>query len=243
MEALKLLLPSEDFELTYPVLYTTTKLGKKRLWACWLDKDDKPVFYSTDGEVGGKLKDASCRTFKGNTRRSAREQTEDWAQKKWIEKLDKSYKPDSKDIQGEIIYNHVAPPPEYIRLMNMQNNFYINLEKSILDEGVKNPILVVAGHENIIAKYKLPDKMQKNISKALVCNANGGSRLWIAQKYNMDIPCLISDFADCFLEFSAISEIPEIIKYYKYPPQEIGMNDDGLWIRNLPHIHLEGTTK
>lgn len=112
MEALKLLLPSEDFELPYPVLYTTTKLGKKRLWACWLDKDDKPVFYSTDGEVGGKLKDASCRTFKGNTRRSAREQTEDWAQKKWIEKLDKGYQPDEHDVYGMKIYAKVIHQKE-----------------------------------------------------------------------------------------------------------------------------------
>ena len=145
-------------------------------------------------------------------------------------------------LPSKIIYNHAVPPQKHIDLINRQNNFYIKLEKSILKEGFINPILVTAGYV-AFANYKLPIEMQKDMTKALACNANGGSRLWIAQKHNMDIPCLISDFADCFLEFSAISEIPEIIKYYKYPPQEIGMNDDGLWIRNLPHIHLEGTTK
>lgn len=147
------------------------------------------------------------------------------------------------------IYNHVSPylsndrdPLRYIRIINNQNDFFEKLEKSILEEGIKNPILVVAGHKNIIAKHNLPDEMKKDITKSLVCNASGGSRLWIAQKYNMDIPCLISDFVDRFFEFPAITEIHEIIKYYKYLPQEIGMNEDGLWIRNLPHIHLGDKT-
>lgn len=107
MDDLRNLLPSKDFVLKYPVLYTTTKSGKKRLWSCWLDPDHKAVFRSTDGEVGGKLKDPASRIFKGNTRRTPSEQTEDWAQKKWIQKLDKGYQPDPKDEEGMNIYEKV----------------------------------------------------------------------------------------------------------------------------------------
>lgn len=111
MEDLKKLLPTESFDLKYPVLYTTTKSGKKRLWACWIDPSH-PKLWTTDGEVGGKLKDPSPRSFTGNTRRTPQEQAEDWAQKKWIEKLDKGYKPDISDINGMKIYTKVIQQKE-----------------------------------------------------------------------------------------------------------------------------------
>lgn len=112
MEYLKAVLPSEIEELKYPILYTITKTGKKRMWACWLDPRGAPLYYCTDGEVGGKLKSPARREFKGNTRRNPREQTEDWAQKKWIDKLGRSYKPAPEDEEGQKIYTYVISQKE-----------------------------------------------------------------------------------------------------------------------------------
>jgi len=96
----------------YPFLYTTTKSGKQRLWACWLDPDDKPIVWRTDGEVGGKLKDPSSRVFKKNTIRSALQQAKEGAQKMWIQKLDKGYAPAPDDKEGQKIYQYVISQKE-----------------------------------------------------------------------------------------------------------------------------------
>ena len=112
MQYLRAVLPKNIKELHYPILYTVTKTGKRRMWACWLDPDGKPLYYCTDGEVGGKLKTPAKRILAGNTRRSPREQAETWAQRKWIEKLGKSYKPDPGDGAGQKIYAYVISQKE-----------------------------------------------------------------------------------------------------------------------------------
>jgi len=96
----------------YPFLYTTTKLGKQRIWACWLDPENEPIVWRTDGEVGGKLKEPSSRIFKENTIRSALEQAEEGACKMWIQKLDKGYAPDPDDKVGQEIYKRVMKQKE-----------------------------------------------------------------------------------------------------------------------------------
>jgi len=96
----------------YPLLYTTTKTGKQRLWACWLDPEGEPIVWRTDGEVGGKLKDPSPRVFQKNTLRSALEQAQEGAQKMWIQKLDKGYAPAPDDEAGQKIYQRVIKQKE-----------------------------------------------------------------------------------------------------------------------------------
>jgi len=88
----------------------------------------------------------------------------------------------------------------YIGRMNTKNGFYVRLEASILKNGISNPILVQAGFCNDRTIHYLHNGEQEDPSKILVCERQGGSRLWIAQKYNMDIPCIISDFTGKFAD-------------------------------------------
>lgn len=82
----------------------------------------------------------------------------------------------------------------YIDKLNRKNGFYIRLEASIRKNGIQNPILIQAGFCNLRTIYVLHNGEQEDPSKILVCERHGGSRLWIAQKYDMEIPCIISDF-------------------------------------------------
>jgi len=128
---------------------------------------------------------------------------------------------------------------QYIEKLNKQNNFYNNLEKSILKEGFRNPILAKAGW-CLPKKYiSLPDNMKNNFSELLICDSNGGSRLWIAQKYNLDIPCIISDFIDRFFGCKELKTIEDIYSCYKDKPKRIFIDKTGVSIDSLPHIHLE----
>jgi hypothetical protein len=69
--------------------------------------------------------------------------------------------------------------------------FYQNLEKSILSTGIRNPILVVTGKLPGWQWDQLPEFAKQS---AVWCNQWGGSRLFVAQKHSLLVPCLISDF-------------------------------------------------
>lgn len=127
---------------------------------------------------------------------------------------------------------------KWIDRYNKQDQFYIKLEASILKEGFRNPLLIISGNPNIVPKDTLPKYMRDDTKKSLVCNINGGSRLWVAQKHSMDVPCIISDFVNMFPNFSELKSMSKIKKYYKDPPEMLKYNEEGFFITSLPHTHL-----
>ena len=115
------------------------------------------------------------------------------------------------------IYNFVGPfsidhfgvpleeqPPRHKKGWNMierhnsENDFYNKLEQSILDSGIKNPILVNSGKCDPILFKTLPKTIQNTNKRFLVCDFLGGSRLYIAQKHDLHIPCIVSDWTGNF---------------------------------------------
>ena len=126
--------------------------------------------------------------------------------------------------------------------LNKQSNFYNNLEKSILKEGFKNPIIVNAGWCPKIRDRghndRLPLDMQEDHSKILSCNTNGGSRLWVAQNHDLDIPCIIVDYIDRFPEFPILETKDDILSCYKDQPEKIIIHKDVFRIRNLPQRNV-----
>ncbi len=119
-----------------------------------------------------------------------------------------------------------------INEINKESGFYIRLENSILKEGFRNPILVDAGSCRLMRKGIknpcLPIEMQRDHTKILTCNYNGGSRLMIAQKYNLQIPCIISDFIDRFSDFKLLETNEDIISCFTGQPFRISFNLHGL---------------
>lgn len=106
--------------------------------------------------------------------------------------------------------------------------WYDNLEKDILEKGVLNPILVVYGE---IAKNDwlcLPEFIKKD---PLICYYLGGSRLFVCQKNDLEIPCIISDFVGKFSNYPKLYHGYEIKKLFTTPPKNIKFTKYGLDIR------------
>lgn len=142
--------------------------------------------------------------------------------------------------------NHKSPEKleqakeEYIEFFNKRNGvfsgFYIKLEDSMLKEGIHNPIIVNAGH--VVKHLQFLFKGQTDF---LVCDNNGGSRLRLAQKHNLTMPCIILDFIERFANDSNYTELftsEDILKYFKNPPGSIQLHEDKISIGNPYHSHL-----
>ena len=126
----------------------------------------------------------------------------------------------------------------YIDGMNKKNGFYTKLEASILKDGIRNPILVQAGYCMPKWHQYLPQDIVDNPEKILVCNTHGGSRLYIAQKHNLEIPCLVNDFLDVFPYEKTLEYTEEILECFTDKPVGIMFGDKGISISSLPQVHL-----
>ena len=65
---------------------------------------------------------------------------------------------------------------------------YSKLRESVLEHGFQNPIIVTAGKSLRRPAFQLPPHWPQSY----LCEANGGSRLALAQELDMDIPCIIN---------------------------------------------------
>ena len=79
--------------------------------------------------------------------------------------------------------------------------------------------------------------MASDDKNVIICDRHGGSRLWIAQKYDLDIPCMVSDFCNMFPEYKSLKE-EELLDYYKDKPDCVIMNPSGIDVSVVPQIHL-----
>ena len=127
----------------------------------------------------------------------------------------------------------------YIDTLNGKNGFYDKLEESILKEGVRNPILVSAGWCPEKKISELPPEMKEDHSKILMCHSSGGSRLWAAQKHNLDVPCIVSDFCNRFPEGKILKTEQDVLACHKDKPRKITIGGHGVFITDLPQIQME----
>lgn len=146
---------------------------------------------------------------------------------------------------------------EYIERMDQKNGFYRNLEKSILDEGVRNPILTTAGFfspaymevdpkpantKNLKARVH-PD-LKNRMPEQIVCHMYGGSRLYMAQKHNLEIPCIINDFVGLLDGMPELKSIEDVLQYFMDNPEHISQDERlGISFSALPKVHMEKPLK
>ncbi len=136
---------------------------------------------------------------------------------------------------------------EYVAKFNERNGFYTKLEASMLKEGFRNPILVVAGWYPSKYDPRYPARMaKKGISSTpedhtneIYCLTNGGSRLWLAQKHGMKIPCIVADYVGRFQDETLIVSVDQALCYYKDRPDNIVFGSKSIAVKNLPKSHLE----
>ncbi len=99
----------------YPLMYCTTKVGKVRVWACWVNGN---VVYRTDGLIDGKLKEPQTHKYDGNTLRTGAQQALLEAEKMWLKQFDHDYRPADDDITGKRVAKHVQQQKEQNGGMN-----------------------------------------------------------------------------------------------------------------------------
>lgn len=117
-------------------------------------------------------------------------------------------------LDSALITNRIEPSKEHIDILNADNGFYIKLEESILKEGFRNPIIVIAGWSDDGIDMINGIESEDNPNE-LGCFINGGSRLWVAQKNRLKIPCLVADYIGQFKDEILVSSVDEAITYYQ----------------------------
>jgi len=118
------------------------------------------------------------------------------------------------EIHSTLISNQCGPTVDIVN-----HQFFKDLQRDILENGFRNPILVIAGECDSPAFKHLPKKMQDDPNEILWCGGNGGSRLWVAQRHRLEIPCIISDHIDRFPEATILNSIDEIKACYEDQPE------------------------
>ncbi len=121
----------------------------------------------------------------------------------------------------------------YVKKLNDRNRFFIRLEESMLNQGFRNPILVNAGFCQPRKFDWLPLDMQANPDTILFTHSNGGSRLWVAVKLNIQVPCMVSDFIGRFENEPEIKNVDEFKTYYKDTLQGVVFGEYGVTIKTL----------
>lgn len=117
-------------------------------------------------------------------------------------------------LDSNLITNRIEPSNELIANLNEATGFYNNIETSILADGFRNPIIVIAGWTDDGIDMINGLEKESNTNK-FCCFINGGSRLWVAQKNGLKIPCLVADYIGQFKDEILVNNVDEAMTYYQ----------------------------
>lgn len=128
----------------------------------------------------------------------------------------------------------------YIKRYDELTGHYSNLEKSILEKGFLNPVLITAGPPQMRKMKEIPPYLRSNPENLLLSEHLGGSRIYIAQKYDMDIPCIVSDFVNRFEDAEELKTCDEIIAKFETPDafHSITFTNKGVHTTTKTFIHI-----
>ena len=121
--------------------------------------------------------------------------------------------------EGRDAREHITK--EYEEGLNAICGHYDKLETSILREGFRNPLIITCGIPVKKKIYHLPPELRKKSPWELFLleGITGGSRLWIAQKHNIPVPCIINDFTGRYSGATQILTTERAQTYFKDPPR------------------------
>lgn len=110
---------------------------------------------------------------------------------------------------------------EYEQELNKICGHYSKLEESILSEGFRNPVVITCGLPKRRTIKHLPPELLAGLEENLLLleGTTGGSRLHVAQKYDIEIPCIINDWTGRFDEHPEITTEEEARMCYLDQPE------------------------
>lgn len=118
---------------------------------------------------------------------------------------------------------------------------YTHLEESIIAQGFRNPLVITCGNPVIRDNRNFPSEfnMLPPNKKLILEGYDGGSRLWVAQKHNLPVPCIINDQTGRFSGCTPILNKMELKDYFTDNPEYVMFNlRTGATVTKLKHSHL-----
>lgn len=115
---------------------------------------------------------------------------------------------------------------EFEQGLNEICGHYEKLEKSILEHGIRDPLIITCGWPVKKKNYNMPPEIKEiqPYKRFLLEGTTGGSRLWVAQKHNMQVPCIINDFSKSKPRGKRLYTQEEIISLFKDKPMALTYN-------------------
>ena len=109
---------------------------------------------------------------------------------------------------------------KYETEMNRICGHYAKLESSIMSEGMRNPLIVTCGFPTKRKLEHLPPEMRSLDPRELLLleGTTGGSRLWVAQKHDLEVDCIVNDWTGRFNDYPLINTVESARALYKDPP-------------------------
>jgi hypothetical protein len=119
---------------------------------------------------------------------------------------------------------------EYEEGLNKICGHYDKLEKSILAEGFLNPLIITCGTPRRKLVRHLPQEvLVKPKEKWLLLEGvTGGSRLWVAQKHNIPVPCIINDFTGNYRSGSRILSVEQARSFFRDKNMTLSLTTQGI---------------
>ena len=133
----------------------------------------------------------------------------------------------------------------YMEKFDKNNGHFKKLEQSLLKDGFHAPVSTITGvprgmyQKDVFPAKTLPPKLQSDPNKALVTHTFGGSRVIVAQKHNLKVPCLIYDYTNAFPEAEVLATQANVKS--KFPGSySVGAIHSPVVVRAITHTHLKG---
>lgn len=125
------------------------------------------------------------------------------------------------DWSDEGVQKRNAIITEFELRMNEICGHYELLEQDILAHGFANPLVVTCGPPSIRKLNHIPPYIQQlpKTEWLLLEGTSGGSRLWVAQKHNLSVPCIVNDKMGRFQECEQIKTLEDAQRFFSTPPK------------------------
>lgn len=136
-------------------------------------------------------------------------------------------------------YNAVRDLMErmYVDKFNGASRHYERLQQSVAAQGFRNPIMVSAGGLQHRRQSELPPGLWGRDDN-IVCEYLGGSRLWVAQRLGLDIPCIVNDANGVVPDGEVLDSCADIACKFVDLPARVRLDERGAYVNDLPYTHL-----
>lgn len=110
--------------------------------------------------------------------------------------------------------------------MNQICGHYERLEASILEHGMRDPVIITCGWPVRKKQHHVPPEILAlpPAKRLLMEGTTGGSRLWVAQRHNIPVPCIINDFSRNYNRGERLYNAEQVIAKYGDAPLELIMS-------------------